>query len=77
MNIMENRQDKIVFTLDQVAALITELNFDARFMAQLKAETDLMPTDTTEEVQNMLQFIHNRFRVWVINKTMDQSIPIK
>jgi hypothetical protein len=67
---MGNRQDEIVFTLDEVAALITQLNFDAPFMDQLKAEIDLMPNNTNEEVKNMLLFIHTRFKVWVINRRL-------
>lgn len=74
---MGNNQDEIVFTLDEVAALITQLNFDATFMDQLKAEIDLMPNNTNEEVQNMLSFIHTRFKVWVINKRFGNWEPIQ
>jgi len=73
MIIMENRQDKIMYSLDEVVSLIMELNFDAKFMNQLKAETELMPTDTSEEVQNMLNFMFTRFRVWVINHDFKET----
>jgi hypothetical protein len=74
---MANDLNSRTFTIDEVSSLITELNFDHEFMAQLQRETNLMPKETMADITNLLQFMQNRFRLWLINKTMDFPRPIK
>jgi hypothetical protein len=74
---MANDLNSRTFTVDEVSSLITELNFDHEFMAQLQRETNLMPKESMADITNLLQFMQNRFRLWLINKTMDFPMPIK
>ena len=65
---MANDLNSRTFTVDEVASLITELNFDHEFMARLQRETNLMPKENMADITNLLQFMHNRFRVWLISR---------
>jgi hypothetical protein len=65
---MANDLNSRTFTLDEVSYLITELNFDHEFMAQLQRETNLMPKESMADITNLLQFMQNRFRVWLISR---------